>query len=127
MSNVLFDTPGPRTRARHRLYAVLAAVLLVLGAAWFGWVLYENGELEYELWEPLITPVYMEALLQGLLDTLAMAALAILMAVVLGAALAVGKLSEHRVLRLPSWMVVEFFRAVPLLLLIIFLFLGPVR
>ncbi|MGB0101440.1 MAG: amino acid ABC transporter permease, partial [Nocardioides sp.] len=42
-------------------------------------------------------------------------------------ALAVGKLSEHRVLRLPSWMVVEFFRAVPLLLLIIFLFLGPVR
>jgi glutamate transport system permease protein len=126
MSSVLFDTPGPRTRARHRTYTVVAAVALLGLTAWFVWYLYEEGELEYELWEPFVTPAYLEVLWQGLLDTLAMAVLAILLAVVLGAVLGVGKLSEHRALRWPSWLIVEFFRAVPLLLLIIFLFLGPV-
>jgi glutamate transport system permease protein len=38
--------------------------------------------------------------------------------------LASGRLSEHRALRWPSILVIEFFRAVPLLLLIFFLFLG---
>ncbi len=126
MSTVLFDTPGPRTRARHRLYTIIAGIVLVALLAWFVWYLYEQGEFAYELWEPLVTPAFVEALWQGLLDTLAMAALAILLAVVVGFLLGVGKLSEHRMVRWPSWLVVEFFRAVPLLLLIIFLFLGPI-
>ncbi|MFC7492704.1 MULTISPECIES: amino acid ABC transporter permease [unclassified Nocardioides] len=126
MSTVLFDTPGPRTRARHRLYTVVAGVVLLGLLAWFVWYLYDQGELEYELWEPFLTPDYLEVLWEGLLDTLAMAVLAILLAVVMGFLLGVGKLSEHRLVRWPSWLVVEFFRAVPLLLLIIFLFLGPV-
>ncbi|MBA2955847.1 ABC transporter permease subunit [Nocardioides sp. MAH-18] len=125
MSTVLFDTPGPRTRARHRLYTILTGVGLVALLAWFVWYLYEHGEFAYELWEPFVTPEYVEALWQGLLDTLAMAVLAILFAVVAGFLLGVGKLSEHRLLRWPSWLVVEFFRAVPLLLLIIFLRFGP--
>lgn len=126
MSTVLFDTPGPRTRARHRLYAIVAGVALIALLGWFVWYLNEQGELAYELWEPFVTPAFVEALWQGLLDTLAMALLAIVLAVVMGFLLGVGKLSEHRLLRWPSWLVVEFFRAVPLLLLIIFLFLGPV-
>lgn len=125
MSTVLFDTPGPRTRARHRIYTVVSAVVLAALLAWFLWYLNEQGEFAYELWEPFVTPEYLEALWQGLLDTLAMAVLAILFAVVAGFVLGVGKLSEHRLLRWPSWLVVEFFRAVPLLLLIIFLRFGP--
>ncbi|GAA4737829.1 amino acid ABC transporter permease [Nocardioides endophyticus] len=127
MTSVLFDIPGPRTRRRHRMYAVVAGLALLALAAWFLKVLNDNGELAYELWEPFLTPAYIEVLWQGLLDTLAMAALAVLLAVVLGAVLGVGKLSDHRAVRVPSWLVVEFFRAVPLLLLIIFLFLGPLR
>jgi glutamate transport system permease protein len=125
VTSVLFDTPGPRTRARHRLYTLVTAVALVLLGAWFVWYLDQQGELAYDLWEPFVTPAYIEVLWQGLLDTLAMAALAIVFAVVLGAALGVGKLSDHRPLRVPCWLVVEFFRAVPLLLLILFLFFGP--
>jgi glutamate transport system permease protein len=125
MSSVLFDTPGPRTRARHRMYAIVAGIALVGLSAWFVKVLYDNGELAYDLWEPFLTPAYIDVLFHGLLDTLAMAASAILLAVVMGAVLGVGKLSDHRLVRLPCWLVVEFFRAVPVLLLIIFLFLGP--
>ncbi|GAA4376683.1 amino acid ABC transporter permease [Nocardioides caricicola] len=125
MSSVLYDTPGPRTRARHRVYTLVSAVVLLGLAVWFVWYLNEQGELAYELWEPFVTPAFVEVLWGGLLDTLAMAALAVVLAVFVGAALGVGKLSVHRLLRWPCWLVVEFFRAVPLLLLILFLFFGP--
>ena len=59
-------------------------------------------------------------LVDGLLNTLKMAALAILFAAVVGFALGVGKMSEHRFVRWPSWLVVEFFRAIPVLLLMVF-------
>ena len=60
--------------------------------------------------------------IDGLLKTLQMAALSILFAVVFGLLFGVGKLSEHRVLRWPSWLFVEFFRAVPVLLAMYFLY-----
>jgi glutamate transport system permease protein len=49
-----------------------------------------------------------------------MAAVAILGATVVGAVLGVAKLSEHAIVRWPAWFVVEFFRAVPVLLLMVF-------
>jgi glutamate transport system permease protein len=121
-ANVLFDAPGPRTRARHRLYAVLSviALLVLLGAV--VWRMYDRGELEYELWEPFVTPEFVRALAEGLLKTLQMAALSILFAIVFGIVFGIGKLSEHRLLRWPSWLVVEFFRAVPVLLMIFFVY-----
>jgi glutamate transport system permease protein len=122
-STVLFDAPGPRTAARHRLYGVLGAVglLLVLGVV--VWRLWERGQLDYDLWEPFVTPAYMQALLvDGVLTTLQMAVSAVLGAVVLGVVLGVGKLSDRSVVRWPCWAVVEFFRAVPVLLLMILVF-----
>jgi glutamate transport system permease protein len=122
MSSVLFDTPGPRTRARHRVYSIVAGVALLAALAGVVLFLQDRGELEYELWEPFVTPDFLEALLDGLVSTLQMAATAVLMAVVIGVVLGVGKLSDHRLVRWPCWLVVEFFRAVPLLLLIVFIF-----
>ena len=121
--SVLFDAPGPRTVVRHRIYSVLT-VLALLGLVAF--VLYkmdETGQLEYALWEPFLTPDYVEVLLvDGLLQTLQMAFGAIVFAVVFGLIFGVGKLSERSWIRWPSWLVVEFFRAVPVLLLMVFLF-----
>jgi glutamate transport system permease protein len=51
---------------------------------------------------------------------------AIVLAIAFGAVFAVARLSDHAFLRWPAVMIVEFFRAVPLLLLILFLFLSPV-
>ena len=122
MNNVLFDAPGPRTQARHRLYAVVASAALAGLTALAVWRVWDTGQLAYEQWEPLVTPVYIGALLEGLLQTLEMAFLSILFAVVFGLVFGVGKMSDQAWLRWPSWVVVEFFRAVPLLLLIIFIF-----
>lgn len=121
MSNVLFDAPGPLTVARHRVYTVLAglALLGVLGYAF--WELYDDGQFAYEQWEVFLTPKYIEVILvDGLLETLKMAFTAILGAIVLGTILGVGKMSEHSLFRWPAFLVVEFFRALPVLLLMIF-------
>jgi glutamate transport system permease protein len=121
--SVLFDAPGPRTVARHRLYTVVV-VLVLLGLAGFAlWRLYEAEQFTYAKWEPLITPRYVEALIvDGLLTTLQMAVTAVLFAVVFGLVFGIGKLSDHAWVRWPCWLVVEFFRAVPVLLLMILAF-----
>ena len=123
MTSVLYDNPGPRTIARHRVYSVVATLSL-LGILAFGvWKMYAAGQLEYAEWEPFVTPDYMAALfVDGVVKTLQMAVSSIVFAVVLGLLLGVGKLSDHGWVRWPCWAVVEFFRAVPLLLLIIFIF-----
>jgi glutamate transport system permease protein len=122
-TSVLFDTPGPRTRARHRLYAVIGSVVLAALAGLVVWRMWETGQFAYELWEPFLTPAYIQVLLvDGLLKTLQMAFLSIIFAVVFGLVFGAGKLSDHSFVRWPCWLVVEFFRAVPLLLLIIFIF-----
>jgi glutamate transport system permease protein len=121
-AGVLFDAPGPRTRARHRIYTVAAVLLLIALVAGVLWRLDERGQLAYDLWEPFVTPEYVEALWQGLLDTLQMAALSIVFAVVFGVAFGIGKLSDHAWVRWPCWLVVEFFRAVPVLLMMFFVF-----
>ncbi|WP_432476595.1 amino acid ABC transporter permease [Nocardioides sp. GXQ0305] len=121
--SVLFDAPGPRAVARHRVYTVVAVVALVALVGWACWRLYEEGQFAYDLWEPFVTPAYIEALLvNGLLKTIQMAASAVLLAVVFGLVFGVGKLSDHAVVRWPCWAVVEFFRAVPVLLLMILIF-----
>jgi glutamate transport system permease protein len=123
MSSVLFDAAGPRARARYRTYSVISAVALLLLLAFLGWRMYDTGQFEYEKWEPFVTPEYIRALLvDGLLQTLLMAFSSIIFAVVLGMVLGMGKLSEQAWLRWPCWLVVEFFRAVPLLLLIVFIY-----
>lgn len=123
MSDVLYEDPGPRTKARHRLYSVIAYVLLAALAGFLVWRMYDRGQFSYELWEPFVTPTFVQVLLvDGLLVTLRMAFVAIILAIVFGLVFGMGKLSDHAAIRWPSWLVVEFFRAVPLLLLIIFIF-----
>jgi glutamate transport system permease protein len=122
-ANVLFDSPGPRTRARHRIYSGLGIVLVLALVGAVVLRLADRGQFEYRLWEPFVTPSLVRALtVDGLVKTLQMAALSILFAVAFGVIFGVGKLSEHRWLRWPSWWVVEFFRAVPVLLMMFFLY-----
>jgi glutamate transport system permease protein len=120
--SVLYDAPGPKTIARHRVYTVIVSLALVGLIAFVVLRLEARGQLEYRLWEPFVTPIYVEALLEGLLDTLKMAATSIVFAVVFGALFGIGKLSDHMWVRWPCWLVVEFFRAVPVLLMMFFLF-----
>ncbi|WP_323792792.1 amino acid ABC transporter permease [Nocardioides sp.] len=122
-ASVLFDAPGPKTVARHRVYTVAAYVGLLAVLAFIAWKLNESGQFAYALWEPVLTPNIIEVILvDGLLNTLKMAFSAIVLAVIFGLAFGIGKMSEHAWVRWPCWAVVEFFRAVPVLLLMVFIF-----
>ncbi len=124
-TGVLFDAPGPATIARHRIYTIVSLVAVVAALAYVVWKLYDAGQFAYEKWEPFLTPRYLEAILvDGLLVTLQMAFSAIIGAVVFGLVFGIGKLSDHGFVRWPCWAVVEFFRAVPVIMLIIFCFYG---
>ena len=126
-ASVLFDAPGPRTRARHRLYTAISSVVLAGIVGLVIWQLWRMDQFAYKYWEPFVTPNIVELLVKGLGKTLLAAVVAIAGALVWGVVFGVAKLSEHRVIRWPAWTVVEFFRAVPLLMLIIstWFFIGP--
>jgi glutamate transport system permease protein len=122
-ASVLFDSPGPRTRARHRFYTIAALLFLAGMLGLVGWLLHVNGQFAYDLWEPFVTPDFVRALLiDGLVETLKMAFFSVIFAVIFGVAFGVGKLSDHAAIRWICWAVVEFFRAVPVLLMIFFIF-----
>ena len=120
-TSVLFDAPGPRTIRRHRLYGVVALVAVAGVLAWVIWRFYDDGQFEGDKWEVFVTPDFVRVILvDGLLSTLKMAGAAIVGATVLGFVLGVGKLSDHGWVRWPAWAVVELFRAIPVLLLMVF-------
>ncbi|MFI8515522.1 amino acid ABC transporter permease [Streptomyces sp. NPDC085460] len=122
MSSVLYDVPGPKAKRRNVLYTIAFLAVLGLVAYWVLFAMAEKNQLAAEKWSPFVTDsqVWTTYLLPGLVETLKAAALSILIALPLGAALGVGRLSDHRWVRIPVGAVVEFFRAIPVLLLMMF-------
>jgi glutamate transport system permease protein len=97
-------------------------VLLLLAVAYVIKRLNDAGQFAYALWEPFFTPRIVQAIGDAWLDTLTMAVLAVLGALVFGVVFGVAKLSEHKPVRWFGWLVVEFFRAVPVIMLMTFTF-----
>ena len=121
-TSVLFDVPGPKARSRQRIGTVIGALVVLTLVGLALWRLGTNGQLEPQRWAILVDPAsgVPQALGEALLNTLAVAAVGMVAATVLGALLAVGRLSDHAWIRGPVTVLVEFFRAVPLLVLILF-------
>lgn len=125
---ILFDVPGPKARRRNLIGTVVGVALILGLVAYVLLKLAGNGQLEAQRWAILFDPraAVPQALLRGLAATLQVAALGMVLATVLGALLAIGRLSDHRWVRIPVATIIEFFRAVPLLVLIFAVFfVGP--
>lgn len=123
MSSVLFDSPGPRALRRQRISSLVTVAVLLVIAVVVVRKLQVEGQLTAEKWEPFVTPAYIEALLRGALTTIRVAAIAIVLSIGFGAVFGIGRLSRRFWIRWPSTLVVEFFRAVPLLMLILAIYL----
>ena len=122
---VLYDVQGPQARRRVLIGSVVGAALLLALLAVVVLRLADNGQFDAELYEPFWEqPALYDRLLEGLRGTLTAAAYALVLASVLGVLLAFGRLSRSPLLHYPSVAVIELFRALPLLLVILGLFLA---
>ena len=119
--SVLFDAPGPRARARNRV--ISAVTLGLIGLAVWAVIarLADKGQLTAAKWQPFTTAnLWKTYVLPGITGTLTAAAISIVLALILGLLLGVGRLSPVRAVRWICGVVVEFFRAVPVLIMMIF-------
>ncbi|MFH8682059.1 amino acid ABC transporter permease [Streptomyces lydicus] len=123
-TTALYDVPGPRTRARHRLYGIGATVAILALVGWVLYLLFATGQFTAAKWTPFLYKGIQELLLNGLANTLKAFVIAAVLSLALGAVLAVGRLSAHRTLRWVCTLVVEFFRAMPLLVMIFFIYVA---
>ncbi|MFJ7297884.1 amino acid ABC transporter permease [Streptomyces collinus] len=122
MSSLLYDAQGPRAKRRNVLFTVIFLLALAALLWWVYSTLKDKGQLEWVLWEPFFTSSepWSTYIWPGLQNTLKAAALAMIIALPLGAVFGIARLSEHAWIRVPAGIVVEFFRAIPVLILMIF-------
>ncbi|MFB6840187.1 amino acid ABC transporter permease [Streptomyces sp. NPDC056361] len=119
---VLYDVPGPRARRRNLLWALLFLVALAAVVWWVVVSLAEKNQLEWSKWAPFFTDarVWETYILPALKNTVIAAGLAMVIALPMGALLGISRLSDHRSVRGAAGVVVEFFRAIPVLILMLF-------
>jgi glutamate transport system permease protein len=123
-ASLLFDAPGPRARARHRLLTVVGVLIGIGGLALVLWKLGQSGQLEPAMWSRyvLTSDVWTQYLVPGLIRTIEAAAVSIVLALIFGLVFGMGRLSHLAPVRWFCGTIVEFFRAVPVLLMMYFLF-----
>jgi glutamate transport system permease protein len=126
-ASVLYDEPGPVTRRRLRIASIVSLALLAAGLAWVVYRLWDAGQLDGERWEVFTEGDTLGYLRAGLLITLRLGVFAIVLATALGLVLALGRVAEPWWVRFPVGVWVQVFRAIPLLALIVFAYVGLPR
>lgn len=124
MSNVLFDAPGPRARMRYRGLAVIGAIVVIAILAYIVYRFYDTGQFTARKWEWLEYSQVQSDLANAVLATLKAFAAGAVLALLFGAIFAAGRLSDHAWVRGISVTIVEFFRAIPLLVLMFLFYYG---
>lgn len=116
----LFDAPGPKARARHRLITAVLALLLAAAVAFALTKLAEKGNLESAKWTPFLgSSLWIDYLIPGLLNTLKAAVISIVLSAAFGLVFGIGRVAPLAPVRWFCGCVVEFFRAIPVLVIMI--------
>ncbi|WP_404285891.1 amino acid ABC transporter permease [Glutamicibacter arilaitensis] len=120
-ASILFDSPGPRAR---RIILAINVVGALIAAGLLAWIiigLTNKDQMQPAQWDDFIeSSTWVNYLLPGLMNTLKAAVLGIVGSVIFGLIFGVGRLSQNKFINGFSTVVVEFFRAVPVLLMIVF-------
>ncbi|MET8506626.1 amino acid ABC transporter permease [Streptomyces sp. NPDC004787] len=121
-TTVLYDVPGPRARRRNLIYTAVFLLALAAVVWWVVQSLADKDQLAWEKWAPFFTDsrVWTTYVLPALQNTVIAAALAMVIALPLGALFGIARLSDHAWVRAAAGTVVEFFRAIPVLILMLF-------
>lgn len=135
-ANVLYDAPGPRARRLSLIVSIVSAVVIVGGFVGLIWKLGQprttvNGATLTGLWDPSRWDIFGEPVVwQGLIvrglimGTLRAAALAAVLALIIGVVLCFARSAPWRWVRAVSAVVLEFFRGMPVLLMMLFILLA---
>lgn len=120
-ATVLYDTPGPKAVRFNRILTVATVLVLLLILASVLWKLGDGGQLDKDKWEIFFySTTWTTYILPGLLNTIVAAVFSIILALIIGAVLGIGRLSTVRAVRWLCGIIVEFFRAIPVLVLMLF-------
>jgi glutamate transport system permease protein len=131
--SVLFDAPGPRARRLSLIVSIVVGVLLAAGAAWLVVSLAaprvtaagaeQPGLLDPTRWDVFLDVAVWRRFGAALGNTLAMAGVAAVLAVVVGVLFSFLRTARSRWIRVPSSVVLEFLRGMPVLLMMLFILL----
>ena len=127
---VLYDVPGPKARLRSRIISVVGAIVILGGLALLVATLAAPrvnaggvelpGILDPSRWDLVLDRAMWRSIGRGLGATLRMAAVAAVLAVAFGMLLSILRTARSRAVRLPAVIIIEFFRGMPVLLLMLF-------
>jgi glutamate transport system permease protein len=123
----LADALGPRGRRTTRIVSVVSALVLLGMVAVAVSRLSAKGQLDAAKWKPFTQWAVIKFFLTGLLTTVKVAVASMIGAMAVGALMALARLSRSRLVRWLATAYVEFFRGVPLFLLIFFSAFGLPR
>jgi glutamate transport system permease protein len=125
-ASVLFDAPGPKARLRNNILTLISAIV-ILGIIYVVVARFDKeGQLQGKLWKPFIEgSTWTDYILPGMGGTLKAAFAGAVLALLFGVFFGLGRMSDHKWIRIPAAATIEFFRAIPLLILIFFVFSGP--
>ncbi|MGV8881945.1 MAG: amino acid ABC transporter permease [Rhodoglobus sp.] len=133
MTNVLYDVPGPKARRLSLIFSIVGGVLIVaaLVAVYFflaaprvnaGGVP-QPGMFDPSRWVVLGDLELWRRVGRGLSATLQMAGVAAVLALVMGVVLSMARTARFAAIRIPATVIIEFFRGMPVLLMMLFVLL----
>jgi glutamate transport system permease protein len=132
-TTVLYDAPGPRTRRKSFFVSVIAGILILGFLVWIVYTLASprvsaNGAKTPGMFDPsrgdiLSDPQLWQAFGEAALATLQMAGVAAVLAMAVGIAFSFARTARSAWIRMPTVVILEFFRGMPVLLMMLFILL----
>lgn len=131
-TSVLFDAPGPRARRASLIGSILSIVVILAGVVWIYLLLAaprESGGItlpgmfDASRWDIFADPEVWTFIGQGVVATLQAAAVAAVGAILLGIVFSLMRSSLIPWVRIPTAWLLEFFRGMPVLLMMLFILL----
>jgi glutamate transport system permease protein len=124
MSMVLFDVPGPKARIRHKIMAVIGIAAVVAALVYVVMRFVVTDQFTSRRLDWINYKQIQLSLVEAIGNTLGAFAVGAVLALVFGAIFAAARLSDHAWVRAPAAVIVEVFRAIPLVIMMFFFYYG---
>ena len=131
--SVLFDVPGPKAKRLSRIISIVGLVLVLGGLAWLIFTLAaprvtaggstQPGLFDGSRWDIFLDVAVWRSLGNGVVNTLRMAVVAGVLAMIIGILFSFLRTARSAWIRVPTAIVLEFFRGMPVLLMMLFVLL----